>query len=90
MEEEKDSISLTSEMLKANTKPKKMEVNNSFVQLPEKMKTLKEIAEPSRFVHVDELRAEAIKWCKHFKQYVEFEALQWFMDFFNLTEEDLE
>lgn len=53
------------------------------------LKTLKDIlseAEEYEFVRVDNLKAEAIKWVKKDKELDELD----FMNFFNITEEDLD
>lgn len=56
------------------------------------LKTLKDIPMPLDYegtLSRDDLKAEAVKWAN--KYYKENETWNWdFLDFFNLTEEDLE
>ena len=41
-------------------------------------------------VYIDELKAEAIKWVKHWKKYSYNNKADAIMEFFNITEEDLD
>ncbi len=51
-----------------------------------KLKTLKDIDKGLACVFRDELKAEAIKWVKY---HAGLNSVKLFIDFFNITEEDL-
>ena len=60
------------------------------------LKTLKDlrkefISNDKDFVFVDELKAEAVKWGKYFKENIDctFFVDDWIKHFFNLTKEEL-
>jgi len=67
--------------------------------MKEELKTLKDIEVKPEFdegtqftpyVHTELLKSEAVKWIKHFNRLGRLRSKTDFMDFFNLTEADLQ